>query len=101
MTTPATTEGFAPLDVPNAGKPCQTYYKVVGDLSSGKVPLIVLNGGPGCSHDYMLSFADLASSAPVVFYDQVGSGSATHLPEYVILFMRRDLGVDVRPAERP
>ncbi|EPS95346.1 hypothetical protein FOMPIDRAFT_1032930 [Fomitopsis schrenkii] len=83
MSTPATTEGFAPLDVPDAGKPCQTYYKIVGDLGSGEVPIVVLNGGPGSSHEYMLSFADLAPRAPVIFYDQVGSGRATHLPEKI------------------
>lgn len=83
MSTTATTEGFAPLGVPDAGKPCQTYYKIVGDISSGKVPIVVLNGGPGSSHEYMLSFADLAQHAPVIFYDQVGSGRATHLPEKI------------------
>ncbi|KAI0729425.1 proline iminopeptidase [Fomitopsis betulina] len=81
MTTSTTIEGFAPLDVPDAGKPCQTYYKVFGDLYSGKVPIVVLNGGPASTHDYMLSFADLAPHAPVIFYDPVGCGRATHLPE--------------------
>lgn len=83
MSTPAITEGFAPLDVPSAGKPCQTYYKIFGTLSSDRVPIIVINGGPGASHEYMLSLADLAARAPVVFYDQVGSGAATHLPEKI------------------
>ncbi|KAH9938636.1 proline iminopeptidase [Fomitopsis serialis] len=80
-----TTEGFAPLDVLGAGKPCQTYYKVLGQLTSDKAPIIVLNGGPGSSHGYLLSLADLAlplhGGAPVVFYDQVGGGRSTHLPE--------------------
>ena len=81
MASPAFTEALASFDVPNAGKPCQTYYKVFGDLNSGTVPIVVINGGPASSHEYMLSYADLAAHAPVVFYDPLGCGRATHLPE--------------------
>lgn len=80
----AVTEGFAPLEVPGAGKPCQTYYKIFGDLKSGVTPLIGLHGGPGATMNYMLSMADLAEAPygiPVVLYDQVGCGGSTLLPE--------------------
>lgn len=80
----AVTEGFAPLEVPGADKPCQTYYKIFGDLKSGVTPLIGLHGGPGATMNYMLSMADLAEppyDIPVVLYDQVGCGGSTLLPE--------------------
>ncbi len=60
----------------------KTWYRVTGDLASGKPPLIVAHGGPGCTHDYVLSFADLAATGrAVIHYDQIGNGRSTHLPE--------------------
>jgi L-proline amide hydrolase len=60
----------------------QTWYQVEGDLGAGGAPpLITLHGGPGASHPYMLSLADLAKDRPVVFYDQLGAGNSTHLPD--------------------
>ncbi|KAJ7055561.1 proline iminopeptidase [Mycena amicta] len=79
-----TTEGEAPFDVPTAGKPCKTWYKIVGDLSTGSGrPLVTLHGGPGVPHSYLLSMTDLATKygIPVIFYDQLGNGNSTHLPE--------------------
>ncbi|KAI0375708.1 prolyl aminopeptidase-2 [Pilatotrama ljubarskyi] len=66
-----------------AGKPCQTWYQVYGDLKSGAIPVVTIHGGPGSTHDYLLSLVDLATahSIPVVFYDQLGNGNSTHLPE--------------------
>jgi L-proline amide hydrolase len=59
-----------------------TWYRVTGDLDSGMTPLVVLHGGPGCTHDYVIALADLAKSGrPVVHYDQLGGGRSTHLPE--------------------
>ena len=78
------TEGEAPFAVPAAGKACTTWYRVVGDLASGRTPLVVVHGGPGLSYDYMAPLADLASppwNIPVVFYDQLGNGNSTHLRE--------------------
>lgn len=76
-------EGNISFDVPSAGKPCSTYFKIVGDLNSGKTPLVVLNGGPGACHEYLLGLTDLTKklSIPIVFYDQIGNGHSTHLPE--------------------
>ncbi|MEZ5793221.1 proline iminopeptidase-family hydrolase [Albidovulum sp.] len=60
----------------------RTWYKVAGDLGSGKAPLIVLHGGPGCTHDYVQAFGDIARTGrPVVLYDQIGNGRSTHLPD--------------------
>ncbi|HVA52875.1 MAG TPA: proline iminopeptidase-family hydrolase [Acidimicrobiales bacterium] len=59
-----------------------TWYRVTGDLDSGMTPLVVVHGGPGCTHDYLLSLADVAESGrAVVHYDQLGGGRSTHLPE--------------------
>ncbi len=68
-------EGFA-----NFG-PYQTWYRVTGDLANGRTPLIILHGGPGCTHDYVDAFKDIAASGhAVVHYDQLGNGKSTHLP---------------------
>ena len=58
----------------------QTWYRITGDLSSGRTPLVVLHGGPGCVHDYLLPVAALAETGrPVIHYDQLGNGRSTHL----------------------
>lgn len=60
----------------------RTWYRVTGELGSGRPPLVVVHGGPGCSHDYLLSLAALAESGrAVVHYDQLGGGRSTHLPD--------------------
>lgn len=59
-----------------------TWYRVTGDLKSGKVPLVALHGGPGCTHDYLLRLTALADSGrAVVHYDQIGNGRSSHLPD--------------------
>jgi proline iminopeptidase len=37
-------------------------------------PLIMLHGGPGAGHDYLLPLKALADERPVIFYDQLGCG---------------------------
>ena len=83
MATPNLTDA-ASFDA-HAGRPCQTSYKVYGDLKSGTTPVVALHGGPGSTHHYIISIADLyvKYSIPVVFYDQLGNGDSTHLPEKV------------------
>jgi L-proline amide hydrolase len=67
-------EGFAPFGE------WQTWYRITGDLDVGKPPLIVLHGGPGCTHDYVDSLKELAvTGRAVVHYDQLGAGRSTHL----------------------
>jgi L-proline amide hydrolase len=76
MTDLAVTEGVIPF------REYETWYRVTGDLSSDLTPLVVLHGGPGCSHDYLLSLTEIARSGrPVIHYDQLGGGRSTHLPE--------------------
>lgn len=61
----------------------RTWYRVTGSLDSGKLPLVVAHGGPGCTHDYVDSFKDIAAldGRPVIHYDQLGNGNSTRLPE--------------------
>jgi len=47
------------------------FYRAVGE---GGTPLLCLHGGPGMSHDYIASLADLADERRVIFYDQLGCG---------------------------
>jgi L-proline amide hydrolase len=71
----AATSGYAPF------RGYRTWYRVAGDLRAG-VPLVVLHGGPGCAHHYVLSIADLAGPhRAVVHYDQLGCGNSTRLPD--------------------
>lgn len=77
---PVSQEGQALFKVGDNVPPCSTYYKVIGDLSSGKTPIIALHGGPGVNHEYLLVLSDLTESLghPLVFYDQIGTGKSTH-----------------------
>ena len=76
-------EGKAPFKPASIDVSCYTYYKIIGDLSSGAPPVIVSHGGPGAGHEYLLSFADLwrEYGLPVVFYDQIGCASSIHLQQ--------------------
>jgi proline-specific peptidase len=76
-------DGHAPFDYPAANKPLQTYYRIFGDLKSSTAPLICIHGGPGLCHDYLLNHSYLThtNGTPVVFYDQIGSGRSSRLPE--------------------
>jgi len=70
---------------PLASEEAHTWYRVTGELRPGDAaapaPLVVLHGGPGGTHDYLLSLADLADSRAVVHYDQLGNGRSAHYPE--------------------
>ena len=56
----------------------QTWYEVVGDGEApGRLPLLVLHGGPGSAHDALQGLGALAEQGRrVVFYDQLGSGES-------------------------
>jgi proline-specific peptidase len=93
-TTIISTEGTIPFNVD--GETHQTWFKVFGDLTNRtRTPVVVLHGGPGYSHDYLLPISDLASStSPVIFYDQLGHSRSTHLPEKPQSFWSIDLFID-------
>jgi proline-specific peptidase len=74
-------EGTAEFIVPSLPSPCKTWYRIYGSLATSATPLIILHGGPGACHEYLLPLTDLAPSRPVIFYDQIGNGRSTHLRE--------------------
>lgn len=80
-------EGFAPFGE------WQTWYRVTGDLTAGPLPLVVVHGGPGCTHSYVDSFRDLATldGRAVVHYDQLGCGASTRLRDKGAGFWTVDL----------
>lgn len=67
------TEGYMPY------KEYQTYYRIVGECTGNKKPLILLHGGPGSTHNYFEVLDELAEDGrAIIMYDQLGCGlSAT------------------------
>ena len=60
-------------------------YRQFGSPKNGDV--LCLHGGPGMTHDYLLSMADLADHGyRVTFYDQLGCGRS-QVPRDVTLFV--------------
>lgn len=87
-------EGHIPFTVD--GDVYQTYFKIFGDIGHRtRTPVVIVHGGPGLSHDYLLPHADLANhSYPVIFYDQIGNARSTHLPNKPPAFWSIDLFLD-------
>jgi proline iminopeptidase len=56
----------------------QVWYRINGTRHAveGKLPLLVIHGGPGFSHHYLLALTALADDRPVIFYDQLDSGNS-------------------------
>jgi proline-specific peptidase len=84
----------------------EVWYRVVGDgEDEGKLPVLLLHGGPGATHDYLESLEALAETGRrAIFYDQLGCGQSD-LPEDPSLYtvelfveevgtVRRELGLD-------
>jgi len=61
----------------------EIWYGVSGTLDQGGVPLLVLHGGPGVNHRYLLALRDLARDRAVIFYDQLDAGASDrpHAPD--------------------
>jgi L-proline amide hydrolase len=73
----------------------ETWYRITGDLSSPLTPLVVVHGGPGFTHDYVLSLSELAATGrPVIHYDQLGCGRSTRLPGHDASFWTVELFLD-------
>jgi len=67
-------EGFIPF------RGYRTWYRVIGESEEpGKLPLLILHGGPGASHDYLEPLEAMAQTGRrVIFYDQLGGGNSDH-----------------------
>ncbi len=64
------------------------FYRQFGTPSRGEV--LCLHGGPGATHDYMLSMADLANHGyRVTFYDQLGCGRSEVPKDYSLFVPER------------
>jgi proline-specific peptidase len=61
----------------------ETWYRIVGDGEApGKLPLLLLHGGPGAPHDYLESLERVAETGRrAIFYDQVGCGKSSRTDE--------------------
>ncbi|HTB08663.1 MAG TPA: alpha/beta fold hydrolase, partial [Acidimicrobiales bacterium] len=89
MSENTTTEGLAPF------REYETWYRITGDVHSEVTPLVVVHGGPGCSHDYLDSLVALARRGrAVIHYDQLGGGRSTLLPSRGADFWTVDLFLD-------
>jgi L-proline amide hydrolase len=87
-----TREGTLQFELEN-GEIAETWFRITGDPETGGAPLVLLHGGPGATHDYLLSMTDLAAGRAVVHYDQLGNGRSTHYPERGADFWTVDLFV--------
>jgi len=55
----------------------RTYYRIVGEASSEKHPLLCMHGGPGSTHNYFEVLDRLAGSGrQIIMYDQIGCGNS-------------------------
>jgi L-proline amide hydrolase len=60
----------------------RTWYRIVGELRPGetRAPVVICHGGPGATHDYIESVADLSRSGRAcILYDQIGNGRSEHM----------------------
>ncbi len=73
----------------------ETWYRITGDLNSGKPPIFLLHGGPGVAHNYIDSYKLLARDGrAVIHYDQIGCGNSSHRPDAPPEFWTPQLFVD-------
>jgi L-proline amide hydrolase len=94
VTTRTTIEGRIPF------RGFETWYRIVGEADgAGKLPVLLLHGGPGGTHDYLEPLEQLvATGRRAIFYDQLGCGQSD-LPDDPSLFTV-DLFVDEVSAVR-
>ncbi len=52
------------------------WFRIVGEREApGRLPLLIVHGGPGATHQYLEPLSALASSGRrIIFYDQIGCG---------------------------
>jgi proline iminopeptidase len=79
----ADTNGYA--DVPGG----RVWWRKVG--SGSKTPILLLHGGPGAGHNYLLPLKALAADRPVIFYDQLGCGKADSPTDESIYTVQRSV----------
>lgn len=63
----------------------ETWYAVsqpAAPVPAAHLPLVVLHGGPGMTHDYLRALPNLFDDRQVVLYDQFGTGNSSHRPDW-------------------
>ena len=74
------------------------WYRRLGDGDA--LPVLLLHGGPGAAHDYMLPLAErLAEHRPAIVYDQLGCGRSD-TPDDTSLWTVDRFGDRGRPGAR-
>jgi proline-specific peptidase len=56
----------------------ETWYRVIGDLGTGGLPLLCLHGGPGAPNAAQSPLEPLSADRALVQYDQLGCGNSTN-----------------------
>jgi len=56
----------------------RVWYRSNGDQHQDRLPLLVIHGGPGMQHDYLLPLTALAAERRVILYDQLDCGQSDH-----------------------
>lgn len=65
-----------------------TRLRIAG-TGGGRMPLVLVHGGPGLTWDYLEDFDALATEGfPVVYYDQLGSGGSAATPAEAVTLDR-------------
>ena len=55
----------------------QTYYRIAGECTGNRKPLVLMHGGPGSTHNYFEVLDVLAEDGrAVISYDQLGCGNS-------------------------
>jgi len=53
----------------------EVWYKIAGKNQTG-IPLLIVHGGPGVSHDYLEPLGVLSDERPVIFYEQLSAAKS-------------------------
>lgn len=64
-------EGY--IDVPGG----RIWYQLHTNNTQGNIPIIILHGGPGTPHNYLLNLSKLSNNKTTLFYDQLGCGKSS------------------------
>jgi proline-specific peptidase len=54
------------------------YVRSNGDIAGGRAPVLLIHGGPGATHAYLIAALQLAGDRAVILYDQLDSGLSDH-----------------------
>lgn len=53
------------------------FYKIY-NKNAKNLPLLIVHGGPGTPHDYLVNLVEQLKEYPVIFYDQLGCGESDY-----------------------